>query len=121
VGTRIPRRLVGDLYPGAREVLLPRLVLAWSRQKACVHRPDGAVRRRPVLYGGLVPVEDEEDARPDAVPGARVAERAEAEHLASAEVEITNEATWDSGARSFYFDDPAGNVLEIAETDMWPP
>ena len=25
-----------------------------------------------------------------------------------------------SGPRSFYFDDPAGNVLEIAEGDMWP-
>ena len=35
-------------------------------------------------------------------------------------VEITNETTWDSGTRSFYFDDPAGNVLEIAEADMWP-
>jgi len=42
------------------------------------------------------------------------------EHLASAGVKITNEATWDSGARSFYFDDPAGNVIEIAERDMWP-
>lgn len=43
------------------------------------------------------------------------------EHIANAGVEITNETTWDSGGRSFYFDDPAGNVLEIAETDMWPP
>ena len=42
------------------------------------------------------------------------------EHIASAGVEITDETTWDSGSRSFYFDDPAGNVLEIAETDMWP-
>jgi catechol 2,3-dioxygenase-like lactoylglutathione lyase family enzyme len=25
------------------------------------------------------------------------------------------------GTRSFYFEDPAGNLLEIAERDMWPP
>lgn len=35
-------------------------------------------------------------------------------------VEITEEIEWDSGPRSFYFEDPAGNVLEIAEADMWP-
>jgi catechol 2,3-dioxygenase-like lactoylglutathione lyase family enzyme len=35
-------------------------------------------------------------------------------------VEITQEIQWDSGPRSFYFEDPAGNVLEIAEADMWP-
>jgi catechol 2,3-dioxygenase-like lactoylglutathione lyase family enzyme len=34
-------------------------------------------------------------------------------------VEIVNETTWDSGLRSFYFEDPAGNMLEIAEGDLW--
>lgn len=38
----------------------------------------------------------------------------------SASVELTDEITWDqTGLRSFYFDDPAGNVLEIAEGDLW--
>ena len=27
---------------------------------------------------------------------------------------------WDNGVRSFYFHDPAGNVLEIADGDLWP-
>jgi catechol 2,3-dioxygenase-like lactoylglutathione lyase family enzyme len=40
--------------------------------------------------------------------------------LDEAHVEIVNETTWDSGVRSFYFADPAGNVLEIAEGDLWP-
>ena len=31
-----------------------------------------------------------------------------------------DEITWGNGMRSFYFDDPAGNVLEIAEGDFWP-
>jgi catechol 2,3-dioxygenase-like lactoylglutathione lyase family enzyme len=42
------------------------------------------------------------------------------ERLADHGIEITQEIEWPSGPRSFYFDDPAGNVLEIAEADMWP-
>lgn len=38
----------------------------------------------------------------------------------SARVAVTDEITWEQSAlRSFYFDDPAGNVLEIAEGDLW--
>lgn len=36
-------------------------------------------------------------------------------------VETRQEMTWGNGQRSCYFDDPAGNVLEIAEGDFWPP
>ena len=35
-------------------------------------------------------------------------------------IEIVDELTWERGLRSFYFRDPAGNMLEIAEGDMWP-
>jgi catechol 2,3-dioxygenase-like lactoylglutathione lyase family enzyme len=42
------------------------------------------------------------------------------ERVASHGVELSEEIEWDSGPRSFYFEDPAGNVLEIAEADMWP-
>jgi catechol 2,3-dioxygenase-like lactoylglutathione lyase family enzyme len=34
---------------------------------------------------------------------------------------VDDEVTWRNGARSFYFRDPAGNLLEIAERDLWPP
>ena len=40
--------------------------------------------------------------------------------LAEAGVEITHEESWPGGRRSFYFKDPAGNLLEIAEADIWP-
>jgi hypothetical protein len=30
------------------------------------------------------------------------------------------EIRWERGPRSFYLEDPAGNLLEIAEADMWP-
>jgi catechol 2,3-dioxygenase-like lactoylglutathione lyase family enzyme len=32
---------------------------------------------------------------------------------------ILQEIEWDNGVRSFYFHDPAGNVLEIADGDLW--
>ena len=35
-------------------------------------------------------------------------------------VAITHEQDWPSGFRSFYFDDPAGNLIEIADGDLWP-
>ena len=33
-------------------------------------------------------------------------------------VECVREITWGNGMRSFYFEDPAGNFLEIAEVDF---
>lgn len=42
------------------------------------------------------------------------------ERLARAGVPIVEEIDWPRGPRSFYFHDPAGNVLEIADGDMWP-
>lgn len=41
-------------------------------------------------------------------------------YLTAKAVEIRAEIAWDRGVRSFYFNDPAGNVLEIADGDMWP-
>lgn len=34
--------------------------------------------------------------------------------------EITHEHEWKDGRKSFYFHDPAGNLLEIADGDLWP-
>jgi catechol 2,3-dioxygenase-like lactoylglutathione lyase family enzyme len=42
------------------------------------------------------------------------------DELSAKGVEILDETEWDAGLRSFYFEDPAGNVLEIAEDDIWP-
>jgi catechol 2,3-dioxygenase-like lactoylglutathione lyase family enzyme len=35
-------------------------------------------------------------------------------------VPIVEEIEWGNGVKSFYFRDPAGNVLEIADGDPWP-
>ncbi len=42
------------------------------------------------------------------------------EHLRKHDVELIDETDWSRGVFSFYFEDPAGNVLEIANGDMWP-
>lgn len=45
---------------------------------------------------------------------------AEKRRLDAAGVKIIDEVTWPSGKRSFYFEDPAGNVLEIVpENGIW--
>jgi catechol 2,3-dioxygenase-like lactoylglutathione lyase family enzyme len=42
------------------------------------------------------------------------------ERLEGAGVEIAHDAEWGTRGRSFYFKDPAGNLLEIADRDIWP-
>lgn len=41
------------------------------------------------------------------------------EHLTGRKVVIEKEVTWKSSARSLYFRDPSGNVLEIATPGVW--
>ena len=41
------------------------------------------------------------------------------EKLTSAGVQIVDEISWQNGARSIYFKDPAGNILEFATPNLW--
>ena len=40
-------------------------------------------------------------------------------HLRARGVDLLREVTWPRG-RSFYFEDPDGNLLELADADIWP-
>ncbi|HWL95432.1 MAG TPA: VOC family protein [Phycisphaerae bacterium] len=40
--------------------------------------------------------------------------------LADHGVEIEREVGWETGARSIYFRDPAGNSIELAAGEIWP-
>lgn len=42
------------------------------------------------------------------------------ERLAASAIEITHDHDWEGGRRSFYLHDPAGNLIEIADGDLWP-
>ncbi len=39
--------------------------------------------------------------------------------LEAADVPVVQEIHWRNGARSIYFHDPAGNILEFATPDLW--
>lgn len=40
-------------------------------------------------------------------------------YLDDRDVNIVQEIEWPHGVKSFYFHDPAGNLLEIADGDLW--
>ena len=40
--------------------------------------------------------------------------------LGRAGVPVTSEVNWPKGGRSLYFNDPDGNVLELATPGLWP-
>lgn len=42
------------------------------------------------------------------------------DYLAEQGVEITSEVDWPAGGMSLYFNDPDGNVLELAAAPLWP-
>lgn len=41
------------------------------------------------------------------------------EEIISKEIQIIDEVTWPSGLESFYFKDPAGNILEVVPAGVW--
>ena len=41
-------------------------------------------------------------------------------HLREAGVALRSETTWGRGGKSLYFDDPDGNVVELATPGLWP-
>lgn len=77
---------------------------------------------RERLRGRDEPIAEHGSAGPDhaclvAAPGDYEAWR---EHLRDAGIAITHEEEWPGGGRSLYFKDPAGNLIEIADQDIWP-
>ena len=95
-------------WPGAFACRLPSGILLVFEREALAERP-GPVSAHGSQGPGHVCLQ--------AAPGAYESWQA---HLRDAGVEITHEEIWGDRGRSFYFSDPAGNLLEIADADIWP-
>jgi len=77
------------------------------------NRDETTFQGHPPAHGATGPVHTCFQATPDSYEAWK-------SYLNSIGVEPRQEMTWGNGQRSFYFEDPAGNVLEIAEGDFWP-
>jgi catechol 2,3-dioxygenase-like lactoylglutathione lyase family enzyme len=80
----------------------------------------GASREDSPTQGGLVPGHHSEGSAhfafaigADDYAGWRA-------HLTAAGVVIRSEVAWPKGGKSLYFDDPDGNVVEMATPGLWP-
>ena len=111
------RALRRDARPASRLELARRVGAARRRGRSCC---SSTARSSPAR-------EPDRRPRPDR-PGTRLPARRRSgssttgwrERLGAAGVEITHEHDWEGGRRSLYFHDPAGNLLEIADGDLWP-
>ena len=70
--------------------------------------------------GGIVPGHHSEGPAHFAFAMAADAYDAWKAYLGRAGVALTGEVTWPKGGRSLYFNDPDGNVLELATPGLWP-
>ena len=77
------------------------------------NRDETVDQENPPAHGAVGKVHTCFTAAPDSYEGWKG-------YLDDAGVPWGREITWGNGMRSFYFEDPAGNVLEIAEGDFWP-
>ncbi|MEO1259609.1 MAG: VOC family protein [Bacteroidota bacterium] len=84
-----------------------------------VFNPDKSRIQDFKVNGGLVPAHGAESGghicfkiHESEIPAWR-------EWLKEKGVEIESEVTWNNGAQSIYFRDPAGNCLEVASARLW--
>jgi catechol 2,3-dioxygenase-like lactoylglutathione lyase family enzyme len=80
----------------------------------------GMTREDSDTEGGVVPGHHSEGPAHFAFAIDAASYEAWKAHLAAAGVAIRSEVRWPSGGRSLYFDDPDGNVLEMATPGLWP-
>jgi catechol 2,3-dioxygenase-like lactoylglutathione lyase family enzyme len=80
----------------------------------------GETRQDSRIPGGIVPGHHSEGPAHFAFAIDSDAYQVWKTHLAGAGVTVTSEVTWPKGGRSLYFEDPDGNVLEMATQGLWP-
>ncbi len=80
----------------------------------------GATREDSETSGGLVPGHHSEGPAHFAFAIGTETYAAWKAHLEASGIAIRSEVTWPPGGRSLYFDDPDGNVVELATPGLWP-
>lgn len=80
----------------------------------------GMTRKDSETAGGLVPGHHSDGPAHFAFAIDRDDYAAWKSHLSASGVSIRSEVTWPAGGRSIYFDDPDGNVVELATPGVWP-
>ncbi len=80
----------------------------------------GATREDSETSGGMVPGHHSEGPAHFAFAIAADKYDAWKSRFAAKGVTIRSEVTWPPGGRSLYFDDPDGNVVELATPGLWP-
>lgn len=80
----------------------------------------GATREDSVTPEGIIPGHHSEGPAHFAVAIASADYSAWKIYLEAAGIPIRSETKWNRGGRSLYFDDPDGNVVELATPGLWP-
>lgn len=80
----------------------------------------GSTREDSETPEGLIPGHHSEGPAHFAFAIASADYSAWKERLGASRIPIRSEAIWSRGGRSIYFDDPDGNVVELATPGLWP-
>jgi len=111
----------GDVLGLNRVIVSPRMMTyeAGPAEVLLVFRRGDTVEDSKTP-GGVVPGHHSEGPAHFAFRIAKDAYGMWKRHLQAREVEIVSEVTWPKGGRSIYFNDPSGNVVELATPGLWP-
>ena len=114
-------RFYGDVLGLKRVLDTPRMMtyLVVPGQVLLVFRR-GMTREDTDTAGGIVPGHHSEGPAHFAFAIPAEAYDSWKAHLGRAGVLLTSEVNWPKDGRSLYFNDPDGNVLEMATPGLWP-
>lgn len=114
-------RFYGEILGLTRVLDTPRMATyEVARAQVLLVFRRGMTQEDSATAGGIVPGHHSEGPAHFAFAIAAESYEAWTAHLAGAGISIRSEVTWSAGGHSLYFDDPDGNVVELATPGLWP-